>query len=294
LVIYAAADSKYHPITDGRSLKEVQEKYGLDRPLHEQYIIYVSKVLQGDLGYSIHYSKPVTQVIFERIPGTLLLVLTSQFLGLLGGIVLGTLCARRHRSKTDVTMSIAAIGLYSMPMFWFGIILMLVFSIWLKILPTSGMMTPGISTGMSITQVLDVLRHLVLPATALTVVWTLPQYMRLTRASVIDVMRKGFVTAARAKGLSERNVFYRHVLRNALLPTVTMASIQISLALAGAVLTEKVFAWPGLGSLMVFSILYRDYPLLIGNLFITSIVVMAASLVTDAIYALLDPRVTIG
>jgi len=272
-------------------IEKLRHLYGLDKPLHEQYIIYISKFVQGDLGYSLKFQRPVLEVIFERVPATLLLVLTSQLIGLVFGTISGVFCARRHRSKPDTLMSIVSLATYSIPIFWLGLMFILVFAVLLPIFPTSGMLTPGLSTSAGPEYILNVLWHLFLPASTLVVVWIWPQFLRLTRTSVIEVMKEDFVNAARAKGLSERNVFYRHVLRNALLPTVTISGIQIGLVMTGAVLTETVFAWPGLGRLMVESVFWRDYPLCMAIFLVASISVLIATFLIDIIYALLDPRI---
>ncbi len=274
-------------------VEHLRKLYGLDKPLHEQYAIYLSSFLQGDLGYSIKFHRPVLEVIVERIPATLFLVLTSQVIGLAVGIVCGVFSAKRYPSKTDTAMSITSLAAYSTPIFWLGLVFMIIFAIGLHIFPTSGMVTPGLSINDGFEYIADLLWHLVLPATTLTAVWIWPQYLRLTRASILEVMRQDFVMAARAKGLSERNVFYRHVLRNSLLPVVTMAGIYIGLVLTGAILTETVFAWPGLGRLMIESIWWRDYPLCMGIFLIASISVLVASFLTDIFYAFLDPRITL-
>jgi peptide/nickel transport system permease protein len=273
-------------------VEQVRHMYGLDQPLHVQYAIYLSSTLRGDLGYSIKFGRPVLSVIAERIPATLLLVLTSQLIGLVIGVVFGVYSARRYGTKVDALISFTSLALYSMPIFWFGLVLMIIFGMTFHILPTSGMISPGLSPGMGFEYIADLLRHLILPSFTLTMVWVWPQYLRLTRASMLEVMGEDFVTAARAKGLNEKSVFYGHILRNSLLPVVTMAGIYLGLALTGAILTETVFAWPGLGRFMIEGIWYRDYPLVMGIFFIVSISVVVASFLTDIVYAILDPRIT--
>jgi peptide/nickel transport system permease protein len=271
-------------------IEALRVDYGLDKPLIEQLGVYLTTLLQGDLGYSFAYRRPVVDVIVERLPATLLLVLGSQLPAIALGTLLGAFSARHYPSKIDSVVTGVSLSLYAMPIFWSGLLLILIFAVTLRWLPASGMFSfnaPSDGFG----RALDIARHMVLPATALFL-YSLPQYVRLTRASVIEIMREDFITTARAIGYSENVVFMKHALRNALLPSVTVAGLSLSFVFAGALLTETVFGWPGMGRLMYEGVLKRDYPVLMGVFLVTSALVLVVGIITDLIYAALDPRVS--
>ena len=264
--------------------------YGLDKPVLQQLGTYLATLLQGDLGYSFAYRRPVVEVIVERLPATALLVFASQIPAIVLGTLLGAYSARHYPSKIDNAVTAVSLSLYAVPIFWSGLLLILVFAVWLRWLPASGMFSltaPSEGVG----RFLDIARHMALPTTALFL-YSLPTYVRLTRASVIEIMREDFITTARAIGYSENVVFFRHALRNALLPAVTVAGLSLSFVFAGALLTETVFGWPGMGRLMYEGVLKRDYPVLMGVFLVTSALVLIVGIVTDLIYAALDPRVS--
>ena len=270
-------------------LADIRARYGLDRGKGEQLATYVGKVARGDFGYSFYFNQPVTSLILQRLPATLLLVLTS--LGLSAGIGagLGILTARRPRSLMSHIISVGAIAGYSAPVFWTGLMLLVLFaSVW-PVLPVSGMAEVAVPRH-GVAYVLDVARHLVLPATTLAVVYV-AQYSRLAHTSMGDVLRADYIRTARAKGLPERVVILKHALRNALIPLVTIVGLQFGQVLAGAVLVETVFAWPGLGRLVFDSILRRDYPTLLGVLFFSALIVILANMATDLLYRIIDPRI---
>lgn len=267
----------------------LRQRFGLDEPLPIQYVTYLGNLVRGDLGDSFTYGRPVIAVIWDRLPPTLLLLGTSLVLAAVLGTALGTLLSRRVGSGLDVTASIVAIGSYSIPVFWLGLVLILIFGVWLRVLPTSGFMSvTGTHGPLGVPG--DVAAHLVLPVATLASVYV-GQYLRLARSSVRDALREDFVTAARAAGFGERTILFRYALRNALLPIVTVFGLHMGLVLAGAVLTETVFSWPGIGSLLYQAILARDVPLVTGAYFIVGVTVVIAALATDLVYALLDPRV---
>jgi len=271
-------------------IEALRKDYGLDRPLLDQLGTYLGTLLKGDLGYSFAYRRSVVDVIVERLPATLLLVFASQIPAIVLGTLLGAFSARHHPSRIDSVVTAISLSLYAVPIFWSGLLLILVFAVWLRWLPASGMIdllapTEGIG------RILDIARHMALPVTALFL-YSLPQYVRLTRASVIEVMREDFITTARAIGYSENVVFFRHALRNALLPAVTVAGLSLSFVFAGALLTETVFGWPGMGRLMYEGVLKRDYPVLMGVFLVTSALVLIVGILTDLLYAALDPRVS--
>ena len=271
-------------------IEALRVDYGLDKPLLQQLGTYLATLLQGDLGYSFAYRRPVLEVIVERLPATALLVFASQIPAIVLGTLLGAYSARHYPSKIDNAVTAVSLSLYAVPIFWSGLLLILVFAVWLRWLPASGMfslMAPSDGVG----RFLDIARHMALPTTALFL-YSLPTYVRLTRASVIEIMREDFVTTARAIGYSENVVFFRHALRNALLPAVTVAGLSLSFVFAGALLTETVFGWPGMGRLMYEGVLKRDYPVLMGVFLVTSALVLIVGILTDMIYAALDPRVS--
>lgn len=269
-------------------IAELRISYGLDKPILTQLGIYLGKLVRGDLGYSYAYRRPVIDVVTERVGPTLLLVLTSQLLAISIGTFVGAVSARHSGSIFDSGITALTLLLYCMPVFWTGLILILVFAVKLRFLPSSGMFS--FAAG-NMPRWLDVARHMVLPVTALTA-YSLPTYARLTRSSMAEVDQEDYVTTARAIGYPEGEVYVKHVLRNALLPTVTVAGLSLSTLLAGALLTETVFAWPGLGRLMYEAVKQRDFPVLMGGFFFSSILVILGGLITDLLYTSLDPRVS--
>jgi peptide/nickel transport system permease protein len=272
-------------------VQQVREKWGLTKPLYEQLWIYVVGVVRGDMGYSFAFNRPVLQLILERLPATLLLLLTGQGLAIILGSALGTLAAARYSSRLDGALTRMAIMLHAIPVFWTGLMLILILGAWLRLLPTSGMRSAsGVATDPIQLWVPDVLRHMILPTIAL-LLYLMPVFLRVTRASVLDIRNEEFLVTARAKGLRESDIFLRHALPNALLPTITVGGLLIGSALSGAVLTETVFSWPGVGRLLYEAIGLRDYPLIMGILVVASLGVVVMSLLTDVLYARFDPRV---
>ena len=274
---------------DAAYYAEMRAKFGLDRPLPEQLGRYLLNVGRGDFGYSFAYSQPVFQVILSRVPATLLLMLSGLSLATVLGVWLGVVAARRAETPLDHLISAVTLVGYSMPAFWLGQILIIVFAAGLGLFPVQGMATVrGGYTGGR--YALDVLWHLVLPATTLGLL-QLALVARLTRTGLLDSLAEDFVRTARAKGLGENAVLYRHALRTTLLPVVTVVGGHVGTLLAGAVLTEFIFAWPGLGRLLYDATLSRDYPLLMAVFLVVSTSVVVANLLTDLIYSALDPRV---
>jgi len=270
-------------------MQAVRERYGLDLPLVQQLGLYIGQILQGDLGLSYRTGEPVIDIIAERVPATLLLAGTSLAIAAIVGTAIGTWISRRPGSALDTAVTTLSISLFSIPVFWLGLMLILLFAVNLRWLPSSGMVTIG-GPREGLGRVLDIARHMVLPVIALSTVW-LGQYVRLARASVSEVLSEGYVTTARAIGYPERTIMVRYGLRNAMLPIVTVLGLELGLLLSGAVLTETVFAWPGLGRLIYDAILARDMPIIMGAFLIMSFTVMIAALLTDLLYAALDPRV---
>jgi peptide/nickel transport system permease protein len=270
-------------------MKEIQVTYGLDRPFHEQLLRYFGQVLTGDLGQSYRSRQPVIDELMARVPPTLLLVGMSLLIAVVVGTWGGTMIARRPGSFVDTAVSTLSISLFSIPVFWLGLMLILFFGVQLRLLPSSGMWTAG-GPREGLPMVLDLLAHMVLPVTTLSTVW-IGQYIRLARTSVSEVLAESYITTVRAIGFPERRVLLHYGLRNALLPIVTVLGLQLGLILTGAVLTETVFSWPGLGREIYEAILARDTPVILGAFILMSFTVALASLVTDLLYAALDPRV---
>jgi peptide/nickel transport system permease protein len=270
-------------------VQQLRQDMGLDRPLATQLWLYLGTVLQGDLGYSFAQQRPVLTVIGERLGPTLLLAGTAWVLAGIVGVAAGVVAALGRRSPVDHATTVVALVGFSMPVFWLGQLLMLLFSITLGWLPAQGMRaTRHEYTG--VRHLLDVGAHLVLPALALSTRF-LGANARLTRASMLEVLGRDFVTTARAKGAPESSVVLRHGLRNALLPVVTIMGLELGLLLTGSALVETVFAWPGVGRLLFDSIATRDFPVIQGIFLVVSMTVVGANLLTDALYAYLDPRI---
>ena len=271
-------------------MAQLRTQYGLDKPLVVQLGVYLGKVMSGDLGYSYFFNLPVSSMIVERVPATLLLVLSSVLLAFVVGTTLGVLSSRRPNGLLSQFITVLSLVGFAAPVFWMGIMLVILFASVLPILPVSGMRAIDSSGGAGLADMIDVLYHLILPTLTLSLVY-LAQYSRLSRSSMLDVLGSDFIRTARAKGLAERVVMYKHALRNALLPVVTVLGLQFGNVMAGAILVETVFNWPGLGRLAFESVLRRDYPTILGLLLFSSIVVVVMNLMTDLCYRLIDPRI---
>jgi peptide/nickel transport system permease protein len=270
-------------------MAQLRQKFGLDRPAHVQLAKYVQNIATLDLGYSFRHNRSVARLILDRLGATLLLMVTVLVAAVALGVLLGALAARHLNRWQDGVISLITVLTYAMPVFWAGLMLIVLLSVKLGWFPTSGMETvAAFHTGWA--RVVDIAHHLVLPALTLTLFY-LALYTRLMRASVIDQSVMDYVTTARAKGLNERQVLWRHLLRNACLPVVTMAGVQAGALLGGAVVVETVFAWPGLGLLAYESLFARDLNLLLGIFFVSACLVVAVNLAVDLVYALLDPRI---
>lgn len=270
-------------------MTQLRVDYGLDKPLLTQLGIYLSHVLQGDLGYSYFFNLPVAGLIADRVPATLLLVLCSVIVAVIVGTTLGVVSARKPNGWVSQGVTVLSLVGFAAPVFWTGIMLVILFaSVW-PIFPVSGMRAVD-ATGSGWADWLDVAHHLVLPTLTLSLVH-LAQYSRLARASMLDVLGADYIRTARAKGLSNGIVLYKHALRNAVLPVVTLVGLQFGNVLAGAILVETVFNWPGLGRLAFDAVLRRDYPTILGVLLFSSLVVVIMNQATDLCYRLVDPRI---
>lgn len=269
--------------------EQLRRSFGLDLPLVEQFLIYMGRLATLDLGVSFIQGVPVLELILDRLPATLALMVAAIVLAISGGVLFGVSAARRQGTWLDNAISISALVVYATPAFWLGLMLIVLFSIVLDLLPSGGMMQIGAGkTGLA--HVLDVAKHLILPSATLGLFYV-AIYTRLMRAAMLEVYGLEFITTARAKGLSEGAIAWTHAFRNALLPMVTLAGVQIGHLLGGSVLVETVFGWPGLGRLVFDALLQRDLNLLLGILFISSVVVVFANLIVDLLYGFLDPRI---
>lgn len=270
-------------------LASIREEYGLNKPVAVQLMLYIGNVLQGDLGQSFFFNQPVSSLIAQRILPTILLVITAQILSIVIGVVLGVLAARKPNGVMSAFVSVFATIGYAVPVFWTGIMLVILFASVFPIFPVEGMQSVKLRDAGLLIKALDVLHHLALPAFTLAVIY-LAQYARLSRASMLEVLGSDYIRTARAKGASPRSVLFKHALRNAALPILTVAGLQFGNLISGALLVETVFNWPGMGRLAFESILRRDYPTIMGVLFFASAMVVVANILTDMSYRLADPR----
>ncbi|MCY3584891.1 MAG: ABC transporter permease [Acidimicrobiales bacterium] len=274
---------------DPELLEEIRTQYGLDRPVIVQLLSYVGRVATGDLGDSYFFNRSVTSLIAERLWPTVLLVGTALAFAVAAGTMVGVATARRPESPLSHGATVLALVGFSMPVFWTGIMLVILFASTWELLPIQGWHDVNYGEGI-LANVLDVAEHLVLPALTLGLIY-LAQYSRLSRASMLEVLESDYVRTARAKGLGERRVVYKHALRNAVIPVVTVIGLQFGALLSGALLVETVFNWPGLGRLAFDSILRRDTSVLLGVLLVSSVMVIVANLLTDLLYTIIDPRI---
>jgi peptide/nickel transport system permease protein len=269
----------------------LRQRFGLDQPVYLQLFYYLKQILTLDLGYSFRHNMSVAALILERLWPTLLLMCTTLLLSVGVGILLGLAAATRVNSWRDTMISIFAVISYATPLFWVGLMLIVVFSLRLGWLPTTGMENVAMFyTGW--VRVVDIAQHLVLPAITLSLFY-LALYTRLMRAAMLEQSGMDYVTTARAKGLTERRITFKHIVRNAILPVVTMAGIQVGSLLGGSVVVESVFGWPGLGLLAFQSLFARDFNLLLGIFFISACLVVVVNLLVDLFYTFLDPRIEV-
>jgi peptide/nickel transport system permease protein len=272
------------------TLAEIRRSYGLDQPAHVQLLTWLGRVLVGDLGRSIFFNQPVTALIGQHLPATLLLAGAAMAFAIPVGTWLGVQAARRPQGWLSPILAVLSLTGFAAPVFWTGTLLLLAFASAIPLFPVQGMSDPALQAR-GLAHALDVAHHLVLPAATLGMVY-LAQYSRLARASMLEVLGADYIRTARAKGLTEGAVIWRHALRNAVLPLVTVAGVQVSHLLAGAVLVETVFGWPGIGRLAFESILRRDVPLMLGILLCSALLVVVTNTLTDLAYRVIDPRIS--
>jgi len=265
------------------------EKYGLDKPIHIQLVSYLKNVLRGDFENSILYGEPVTKLLWDTMGPSLLLALTGTILALLIGTMLGLYAARHQNSFIDIFFSGISYLLNSMPSFWLAIMLIMIFATNLKLFPTSGM-TDMRNSYTGIKYVLDVIKHLFLPCLTLILI-QIPMYFKIAKSSVTQVLAEDFITTFRAVGMNEKKIFNKYVFKNSILPVITVFGISLAYIVTGSSLVEMVFGWPGMGRMMMDSIMRRDYPLLMAIYLILSLSIAVMMVITDLVYAYIDPRI---
>jgi peptide/nickel transport system permease protein len=266
-------------------LANIRRSLGLDRPPHEQFLAWIGNVLTGNFGVSYSQFRPVSDVIAEVFPNTVILMTAGLLISLVAALAFGVLAARKPYGWFDNVSSFVSYFGLAMPVFWFGLMLQLLFAVRLGWLPSAGMYSPD-GGGLG-----DLLRHLILPALTIAI-GSIAGWSRYVRSSTVEQLSQDYVRSARAKGLSERRVMFGHVLRNALIPLVTVVGIDVPLYLTGAVLTETVYSWPGMGRLFFDALTVRDYPILMGILVLGALLIIVGNLIADLIYGLLDPRIS--
>jgi len=284
---------------DQETIRALEEAYGLDRPIHERFVYYVSGLLRGDLGWSIHHDMPVTELVLTRLGPTLMLVLSAFAFALVTAIPLGVLAAKRHNQPADHVSRIVALFGVSTPSFWIGIMLIILFSIELGWLPSGQLVYPwrdpshyrGIDSQLEL--YVETIRHLVLPTIALGTL-QMATIMRIERSSMLESLHKEYVTLARAYGVPERRILRKHAFRPAQLPIVTIAGLNLSTALGGAVLIEQIFGINGMGKLLIEAIAQLDYQVIMGVTMVLAVTFVIGVIVTDISYAYIDPRVSYG
>ena len=278
-------------IGDAEYLAKLRSQYGLDRPLLVQLGAYIGNVAQLDLGESTYFNQPVLGLILDRLFATVLLASTALLFAVVVGVALGVFTARRPESLASHGVTVMSLLGFATPVFWSALMVIVVFAAKWGILPVGGIEDVRYD-GNWFGETLDLLEHLVLPAASLGIIY-LAIYSRLARASMLEVLESDYIRTARAKGAHERVVVYKHALRNAVIPVVTAAGLQVGNLLSGALLVEFVFAWPGIGRLAVSSIIRRDSPTLLGIMIFSAAMVIVANLLTDLVYRLIDPRIRV-
>lgn len=274
------------------NVEALREAWGLNKPMIEQFAIYFWRLAQGDLGYSYNTLTPVNQLILERIPQTVTLMLAATLLSFVVGTLVGAYAASRYPSRIDSALSVTSLMFYSMPIFWFGMLLIYFFAIQLRWFPSGGM-TDIMEDRQGFAYLRDVGYHAVLPVVTLSA-FNLPFFLRISRASLIETLREDYVRTARCIGVPQNRLFLRHALPNAMLPTITAFGLVLGFIFTGALMVETVFSWPGIGRLMWEAVSNRDYPTMMGIFLISSIAIVISSLLTDIAYTLFDPRVRLG
>ncbi len=274
-----------NPSMTEADMRRIERILGLDQPIHVQYLKWMSGMATGNLGFSYRTGRPVGAVILERVPATLTLMGAAYLIAVTLGLVTGIASAIRRRSVFDYVATVGAMVGLSIPTFWFGLLVIIVFAAMLGWIPSGGIATLGVPFSIP-----DRLLHLIGPASVLGL-WMTATWSRYTRSSVLDVVGQDYIRTAHAKGLKPIAILFRHTLRNALIPLVTLAGLEFRNLFGGALVTETVFSWPGVGRLYLDSLNYQDYSVILGLLLFTSVMVLLGSLLADLVYAVVDPRI---
>lgn len=274
-----------NPKVTAADIARLEHLYGLDQPLYVQYIKWLWAMLHGNLGFSYKTGQPVLAMILSRLPNTIELMFVAFVLAVVVAIPAGIFSAVRRYTAADHAVTVFTFLGFAIPSFWFGLMLQLLFAVQLGWLPSAGMMTIGEPFSL-----LDRIRHLIMPAFMLGLL-SMAGWTRYMRSSMLDVLHEDYIRTARAKGLPERVVHWKHAVRNSLIPVITIMGLEIPSWFSGAVITETVFAWPGMGRLYLDSVFSRDYPVLMGAVMLTTVMVVVGNLVADVLYGVLDPRI---
>ncbi|MDX9850082.1 MAG: ABC transporter permease [Anaerolineaceae bacterium] len=279
-----------NPRATPEQIEAVKKLYGLDQAWYVQFFTYFKHLVEGNLGISFVYKAPVAKVVASKILPTVLMVGLAEIIAILIGILIGVVAAWKRGTKLDVWTLGFSLVTYSVPTFWLGMILVVLFCVQLRLFPTSGMLTPGKNFVSDWAKMVDLGRHLVLPVLTMSLV-LIGEYALTMRNTLIDVLSEDYIITARAKGFRERYILLKHALPNAMLPMITIIAINIGFVVAGAIQVETIFSWPGLGRLMYEALGARDYPLLQGVFLLVTISVVLANVLADISYAYIDPRV---
>lgn len=269
--------------------QEILEKHGLDKPINEQYVNYIKTILKGDLGYSYRASKPVVDIISERLPWTLLLSFINIVISTIIGIILGTIAAWNRGKTIDIVLNNLFVFFQSMPSFWIGMILIAIFGAKLGWFPIFGAQSMWINYA-GITKMLDIAKHLILPTMTLVILSVSSIYLTM-RYSMIDILGEDYILMAKMKGLTDKKIRYVHAMRNALIPVVTIVMLNLGYMVGGATVIETVFSYPGMGRLLFEAVTNRDYAVIQGCFLMITVCVIAANIIADMLYPLLDPKV---
>jgi peptide/nickel transport system permease protein len=281
------------PMLTPEDMRYLIEQMGLDKPMWEQYVIYLKNFFTGNFGVSFHYGEPVFKIIKERLGWTILLFTSSTILAAFAGVFLGKIAAWNKGSRLDSIMSISALVCYTLFIPWFALLLLWVMGFKLGLFPLGGILSPELWVGDAswFVKVLDIIHHMMLPLLTLFII-NLGAYLLLMRSSMLSVLREDYIITARAKGLSERVIRNKHAAKNAALPVVTSVGLSLAFSINGGALTEQIFTWPGIGRELIFAVSNNDYPLAQACFLLIALVVLVANLVVDILYAYLDPRIT--
>ena len=272
------------------AIARLQDLFGLNQSRWDQYLIYLKNIVTGQYGISITYRRPVMDIIAERMSNTLLLLCAATIIVIIVGVGLGIVAAMKRGTKTDNTLIVLSMVGWSLPTFWTGLIFIIIFGVYLHILPIAGLLTPGMVYTSYGAIIMDYANHLILPTLALIIV-DMAQFFLITRNTLVDVFTEDYILTAKGKGLSPMLTMRRHALPNAMLPIITTLALYVSLVIGGAIQVETVFSYPGMGKLMYDAVLKRDYPILEASFFIMASVTIIANFISDILYMLVDPRV---